>query len=147
MQSILFWGESVCDRWGNIISQLIDDNDVILMNDGSPTRYDIHHNTLSTIDLSICSTAVRLDYQWSVDQDTHGSDHFPIHLNYVQNIPSQCLPRWKIKEANWGSYNRHAKVHTNYSEYSSPLEAYDHITNLMLDKAVESIPRTSGKPC
>ena len=45
------WGDSVCDRWGNIISQLNDFNDVILMNDGSPTRHDIRHNTLSAIDL------------------------------------------------------------------------------------------------
>ena len=44
------WGDSVCDRWGNIIDQLIDDNDVLLMNDGSPTRYDVYHNTLSVIE-------------------------------------------------------------------------------------------------
>ena len=140
------WGENICDRWGNIVEQLIDDNDVILMNDGSPTRYDVYHNTLSAIDLTICSTTVRLDYEWSVDQDSHGSDHFPIYLKHVQNLPSHCLPRWKINEADWGSYNRSTKIHTNSSEYSSPLEAYDHLTSLMIDKALEHIPRTSGVP-
>ena len=87
------WGEAVCDRWGCIIDQLVTDNDVILMNDGSPTRYDVFFNSYSAIDLTICSTAVGLDYQWSVEEDAHGSDHFPIHLKYVQNLPSPCLPR------------------------------------------------------
>ena len=103
-----YWGDSVCDRWGNIISQLIDDNDVLLMNDGSPTRYDVHHNTFSAIDLTICSTAVRLDYQWSVDQDTHGSDHFTLRIKNVQNL-LPIVSSGRLKKL---------VEHTNYNKYS-----------------------------
>ena len=69
------WGGNICDRWGNIIEQLLDNNDIVLMNDGSPTRYDVYHNSSSAIDLTICSTALRLDYQWSVNKHLFGSDH------------------------------------------------------------------------
>ena len=62
------WGGSVCDRWGYLIETLLDDNDLILMNDGSPTRYDVYHNSTSAIDLSICSPSVCLDFHWSVTQ-------------------------------------------------------------------------------
>ena len=31
------WGESCCDRWGLMIEELLDNNDVTLMNYGSPT--------------------------------------------------------------------------------------------------------------
>ena len=48
------WGETHCDRWGYIIEELLDNNDVLLMNDGSPTRHDVFHATDSAIDLSIC---------------------------------------------------------------------------------------------
>ena len=140
------WGDNTCDRWGGIIESLIDANDVVLMNDGSPTRHDVFHNSFSAIDLSICSAAVRLDFQWSVDDDTHGSDHFPIHLKYLKNLPSSCLPRWKVAEADWVSYCRSTKVETKASDFSSPLEAYDHLENIILEKAKEYIPQTSGIP-
>ena len=97
------WGETFCDRWGLIVEDLIDRNDIILMNDGSPTRHDVFHNTDSAIDLSICSSSLRLDYQWSVDEDTHGSDHWPIHLKYLKNVPSPCLLKWKVSKADWTS--------------------------------------------
>ena len=77
------WGERNCDRWGYIIEDLIDNNDVTLLNDGSPTRHDVHHNSSSAIDLTLCSPSLRLDYQWSVDEDCHGSDHYPLHMKYI----------------------------------------------------------------
>ena len=64
----IIWGNNTSNRWGNIIEELIDKNDLILMNDGAPTRYDVYHNTSSAIDLSICSPSIRLDYQWSVNK-------------------------------------------------------------------------------
>ena len=38
------WGSSLCDRWSAVIEQLIEDNDAVLLNDGSKTRYDVYHN-------------------------------------------------------------------------------------------------------
>ena len=95
------WGESHCDQWGHIIEELLDNNDITLMNGGSFTRHDVFHNTNSAIDLSICSPSLRLVYQWSVNEDVHGSDHWPIYLKYVRNIPSSCLPKWKTSEGDW----------------------------------------------
>ena len=54
----VLWGESTCDRWGNLFEQLLDNNDIVLMNDGSPTTFDVYHNSSSAIDLSICSSAL-----------------------------------------------------------------------------------------
>ena len=140
------WGESTCSRWGNIIEKLVDDNDLIIMNDGSPTRYDVFHNTSSAIDLTICSSSLVLDYQWSVDRHLHGSDHFPIHLKYVKNQPSPCLPKWKCAEADWRSYNRSLKLEMNKNHFSLPTDAYDYLTNMITEKASEYIPKTSGNP-
>ena len=140
------WGSNVCDRWGNLIEQLLDDNDIVLMNNGSPTRYDVYHNTSSAIDLSICSSELVLDYQWSVDRHLYGSDHWPIHLKLVHNLPSPCLPKWKIEEADWNTYTRTTTMEKDYSEFTSPVNAYQHLTNLISDKAVKCIPRTAGMP-
>ena len=140
------WGASYCDRWGYLIEELLDNNDLTLMNDGSPTRHDIVHNTDSAIDLTICSSSLRLDYQWVVDQNDHGSDHWLIHLKYVKNIPSPCLPKWKAGEADWGLFNKSVKVDCKVNDFHSPTAAYEYLVSILLCGAMLSIPRTSGKP-
>ena len=69
------WGETTCDPCGNVNEDFIDQTDVILLNVGSPTRYDVVHNTCSAIDLSICSSSLALDFYWFVNDHPHGSDH------------------------------------------------------------------------
>ena len=140
------WGESSCDPWGNIIEELLDINDVTLMNDGSPTRHDVFLNKDSAIDLTICSSSLRLDYQWSVDENDHGSDHWPVHLKYVRNIPSSCLPKWKSGEADWGLFNNTTKVDCEFDDFQSPISAYEFLVSVLLCGAMMAIPRTSGKP-
>ena len=140
------WGERSCNHRGYVIEELIDRNDVILMNNGSPTRYDVVHNSASAIDLTICSSSLRLDYQWSVDDCLHGSDHWPIHIKYVRNLPSHCLPKWKIGAANWKLYSKSSLVKRNHREFSSNCAAYDYLVDIMLCGAMGAIPKTTGKP-
>ena len=140
------WGESRCDRWGLLIEELIDQNDIVLLNDSSPTRHDIFHNTDSAIDLTICSSSLRLDYQWSVDYNTHGSDHWPIHIQHVRNSPSSCLPKWKIGEGDWDSFSRYTEVNRNVKDFQSPVAAYEYLVGILLYGAMMSIPKTCGRP-
>ena len=140
------WGEERPDHRGLVVEELLDCNDLVLMNDGSPTRFDVVHNSCSSIDLTICSSSLRLDYQWSVNDNLYGSDHFPIHLKYVQNLPSACLPRWKTKEADWQLYEKSTKVNHKVNEFSCPSDAYEYLASIMIGGAMMSIPKTSGKP-
>ena len=54
------------------------------MNDKSHTYLDSGKGTFSSIDLSLCYPSIFLDYHWSVCEDQHGSDHFPI---IIESIP------------------------------------------------------------
>ena len=140
------WGNSVCDRWGSLVEQFIDVNEVILLNDGSKTRHDIYHHSSSAIDLTICSAALALDYQWSVDDDLHGSDHWPIHLRYINNIPSPCPPKWKIEEADWDEYEKSAIIESKCDDFPSPIHAYEYLCDNIEESAEKNIPKTSGLP-
>ena len=142
------WGESSCNHRGNLIDQLLDNNDIVLLNDGSYTRVDSYHNTFSAIDLSICSSNLTLDYQWSVFPYTYGSDHYPILLKSTLNIPSSCLPKWKTDAANWKEYTESTRINAaiTYDEFLSPIEAYEFLYHLILEKANQHIPKTSGTP-
>ena len=116
------------------------------MNDGSPTKHDVFHNTDSAIDNTICSSSLRLDYQWAVDQNDHGSDHWPIHLKYVKNIPSPCLPKWKVREADWGLFNKSTEINREVNVFQSSTAAYECLVSILICGAMLSIPQTSGKP-
>ena len=140
------WGGTICDRWGNLIEELLDRNDLILMNDGSPTRYDVYHNSTSAIDLTICSSSIRLDYLWSVNKHLHGSDHWPIILKYANNLPSPCSPKWKMEEANWSAYENSSHTERVVDDFASPVQAYDHVSNIINDSATKFIPKSSRLP-
>ena len=71
------WGDLVTDQKGNVIASIIEDEDLGIMNTGEPTHYHIQTGSLSCIDLSFCSSDCLMDFQWRVDDDLRGSDHFP----------------------------------------------------------------------
>ena len=98
------WGGNDRDVYGNIVENILNVNDIILFNDGSMTYHNIHSNTYSAIDLSMCSSSVALDFDWSVNDYLHGSDHYPIHLKYTENIPTSSPPKWKEEAADWNKY-------------------------------------------
>ena len=118
------------------------------MNNGSPTRYDIFHNSTSAIDLTICSSVLRLDCNWSVRNDLYDSDHWPITIEYVQvyNLLSPCLPKWKINEAHWSDYATLTAINMTSSDCSSHVAAYDYLTNVITEKAESAMSRTVGLP-
>ena len=140
------WGSTTCDRWGCLVEELLDNNDIVLLNDGSPTRYDIVHNSESAIDLTLCSSVLGPDYQWSVDEDLHGSDHWPIHMKYLINSPSPCSSKWKANEADWISYKDSTRIDRTVEEFRNAPAAYEFLVGIMLCGAMMSIPRTLGNP-
>ena len=63
----------------------------------SPTR------KYFSLDLAFCSPNIYLDFNWSVLDDLHGSDHFPIVIKEIESNPEEHHPRWN--KANWGTFS------------------------------------------
>ena len=76
------WGSKVNDTKGSELYEYVSNNDdVVILNDGSGTRQNPTNLELSCIDLSICSTNIAHKITWSVDHSSlYGSDHFVINL-------------------------------------------------------------------
>ncbi|CAC5405317.1 unnamed protein product [Mytilus coruscus] len=70
------WGSSTTDSNGNIIEKVIDQNNLIILNDGTGTFQTVTGNR-TQIDLTLVSASLANDSQWSVLDDKLGSDHFP----------------------------------------------------------------------
>ena len=140
------WGGDMLDSAGKIIDDIIQINDLALYNDGTMTFHNIYNNTFSAIDLSICSPSIHLDFDWSVDDYLHGSDHFPIHLKFARNIPSDSQIKWKENEADWTKFQSSINLSEEFDSFDSPSDAYDYWASTVLDSADLHIPKTKGKP-
>ena len=140
------WGGNHLDEKGDVIEKLIDQNPISLFNDGSMTYHNIHTGYSSAIDLSICSSSILLDFTWSVDEELHGSDHYPIYLKGVENRPEEASPKWKVDEADWGKYSDGICLEREFESFGSHTEAYEYFVDAMTESGNKSIPKTQGKP-
>ena len=53
------------------------------------------------VDISICHPNIYLDSEWSVCDDLHGSDHFPILIKEIDSSDDEQHCRRNLKNANW----------------------------------------------
>ena len=140
------WGGDILDIEGRTIEDIIDTNSVSLFNDGSMTFHNVYSNKSSAIDLSICSSSIFIDFNWSVNEFLNGSDHYPIHLKFLRNTPSESPPKWKVEEADWVKFDRGIDLSRDFESFETHIEAYDYFTESTLRSAEASIPKTKGKP-
>ena len=80
---------------GQQLEDLILKNYLILFNDKS------HTGTFTTIDLTLDSPSIFLDFSWKVGPDPCGSEHFPIILENNGLSSLESVQRWKLMKANW----------------------------------------------
>ena len=140
------WGSIRSDTRGDIVEGLLDRNPISFFNDGSPTYHNIHTGYSSSIDLSICSSNILLDYIWSVDEYLNDSDHYPIYLKSVTNTPSEASPKWKVEEANWGKYNQECSLDREFGSFEDHIKAYNYFVDTIMNSANSNIPKTSVIP-
>ena len=107
------WGSVNTDSNGRVMEEFIQHNDLVLLNDGSPTRLDPHTGKFSALDLTMVSKGLASYANWQVTEDSFGSDHSVISFNFqlgpvVKNIYHQNKHPVKLsfKDANWELYRK-----------------------------------------
>ena len=93
------WSCSSADTRGRAIEDCILRNNLVILNDSNPTR--IGYNSETIIDLSLCSPAISLNFDWSVLSTPLDSDHCPIIIKLPDADPPPPTTSWNIKNANW----------------------------------------------
>lgn len=121
------WGDNDTNLKGRIMEKILDSFDeLILLNDGRPTHFNMTSYTFSAIDLSICHSKLANSINWNPLSNLFGSDHFPIVLNNGRNNPSGfTIQKWKMQCADWNKF----ETHLNNSNIKINMEA-DINTNL-----------------
>lgn len=139
------WGGSTRNDRGQVFEELLLERNISLMNDCLPTHYYLQTGTLSTIDVSICSSDCILDFNYSVINDLHDSDHYPIRLILNSDpISTEKPSRFNTDKADWNLFLQLTETDININSGNSIDEIVTLIVEKILHAAEQSIPKTSN---
>ncbi|CAG2219008.1 unnamed protein product [Mytilus edulis] len=141
------WGSSTTDSNGNIIEKVIDQNNMIILNDGTGTYQTVTGNR-TQIDLTLVSASLANDSQWSVLDEQLGSDHFPV-LTVLNAKPVKnkvCTPqRWVYDKADWHRFTTLCNEINIDNIKHDDIEIFNqNLCEVVTKIADETIPKTSG---
>ena len=116
------------------------------MNDKSHTYLHPATGNFSSLDLSLCHQSLLLDFDWTVNVDQHGSDHFPVIIESVNNSTNDHNAKWKLNKANWELHHSLCEESLKIDKLNNSLDPLDDFTSSLLDISNKSIPKTSTNP-
>ena len=92
--------------------------------------------------MSICSPNIYLDGDWSVVDDLHGSDHFPIKIEEIETTNEDHHSRWNLNKANWKNFHVlcNKKLKPEMFKTADDAQAF---TDTLIHIAEKCIPKSS----
>ena len=142
----ILWGNKENNARGELIENVITNNDICLMNDKSYTYMHYPTSSFFSIDLSLCHPSLFLDFNWSVCKDQHHSDHFPIFIESNSSTVEDHSPKWKLNKPNWEVFQSlctDTLTLENFKDSSDPISDF---TSSLIDISTKCIPKTSTNP-
>lgn len=100
------WGGKSNDNKGITLVSFIEENGLVIVNDGSET-YRSSTGLTSTLDLTITTADVAAKCCWTVEPSTCGSDHFPVTTVIASPAKTErnSSTRWNFKRADWEGFS------------------------------------------
>lgn len=140
------WGSLTRDTRGKVIEDLIDHHSLTILNNGENTHFSVAYSSFSSIDLTLTSPSLATHIDWEVENDLHGSDHYPILCIIPSNIQNTTArPKWKHNAANWELYKDDTTFDVNLQDESIN-ELTGYITCKIIEEASKHIPTTTYSP-
>ena len=110
------WGCTNISGSGRALLNAVNKSDLLILNDGRPTKIKKHNEQPTAIDLTLLSSSLRPLATWDIIEDPNGSDHLPILTEIQFNSGPKFFPRaggsepekvfygWKEKVADWEQF-------------------------------------------
>ena len=132
------WGKSL-NRHGKFMENLLDDYNLSILNDNSPTYIDSRTAEPSILDLTITQSNTSPDYIWSVLESLHGSDHYPTVLSDATPDTTPKPRHWKFTKAKWNDFQEECKTRLTTEKVDNMEEFQDTLVEI----AKSHIPQTT----
>jgi len=141
------WGCNVTDDRGRIFEQLLLERPISILNNGTSTHYHIQTGTSSVIDLSVTSSDCLLDFEYSVDESLHDSDHYPI-LMTLQRKPhiGDRADKLDTDKADWSLFYELTVTNDHPDNYESIDDAVNALELIFSHASSATIPTRTGSP-
>ena len=126
-------------------NNLITDNNVCLLNDGSYSYLHPATGTFTAIDLSLCSPDILMESDFMVESDSYGSDQLPIVLKIGISLPD-LLPRWNFSRTGWVKFDHLCKINLTLDTielYEEPIVLF---TDILCSIAKSCMQKKRCKP-
>ena len=100
----------------------------------------------SSLDLSLCHPSLLLDFDWSVSEDQHGSDHFHIVIESVIASAEDHNPKWKLNKAKWEQFHSLCNNFLDIENFDNSTDLVADFTSSLTDISNRCIPNISTNP-
>ena len=139
------WGGNKNDAKGKVMERFMTKSNICLFNDDTPTYLHPATGSLTSIDLTMCSPSLFMDFTWRVEEDLHGSDHFPIILKSHYHPPGNRPPKWQFHKADWNLFKDLCLEAFPQDDLDGGLQLETFIDKLC-EIANETIPKSNPNP-
>ncbi|XP_008552712.2 uncharacterized protein LOC103579772 [Microplitis demolitor] len=131
------WGCGRNCRSGNNIFDAAFENDLHILNDGSPTYINNPNQHPSAIDLTLVSVYLAISCSWSVLTDAMNSDHYPIEIKIGTSGDEYKFfkHKFKIKGVNWEEFYKHldSELENITKLYPDATKAYEKLVSTIIN--------------
>jgi len=141
----IIWGNPDIDHRGTVLEQILLTQNITALNTGSPTHFHIQNATHSAIDISFVTSRCSADFRWSVLNDLHGSDHYPIVINSIDDNIVERPKNYICSKANWELF-RELTVFDEETENNDINQLCQIFNSKLINAADSSIARSKGNP-
>ncbi len=128
----LQWGCKDNNNKGKIIEEFIAKHDLCIFNDKSHTYLHPATGLYSSLDLTLCSPSLYLDFNWEVGDDLCGSDHFPVFLQSKGPPSIDRIQRWKLHKADWAAFSERCMIELDVDRFPDNEDPMEHFTTLYM---------------
>ncbi|GFV64269.1 putative RNA-directed DNA polymerase from transposon X-element [Trichonephila clavipes] len=139
------WGSVKTNHRGRQIEQVLSDHCLCLLNHEEPTHFHEPTRSFHTLDLAICSPSLLPILIFSVEKNLYNSDHFPVVLSHDYDAGGKTFPpRYSYRRADWALFTQLAVISDAMVKTESVDTAVQDVTNVLIDAADLSIPKSSS---
>lgn len=104
------WGSNKWNTAGRALAEIIQESDLIIINDGSPTYFGTNRNS-NVLDLTITDAKIAPQCEYLVTEDLLGSDHavIDITVNDIDNRSINRRPAITVGKVDWQKFNEYMR--------------------------------------
>lgn len=146
----LAFGCATSNARGNALYGVFDEQDLCILNTGSPTTVQRPTRNASAIDVSCASPVIAPLCEWRVGDDSLGSDHYPIFID--MNISplfykiNDNIEKFLFHKADWTKYFLQSKELSEsfQVDMDNPVECYNNFCEILNTLKIDCIPVYKG---